>query len=138
MQKSAQPLSRRFGAALPPAGAARILAVNGFVGSLGTGLFLTGSVLYYTRVVGLSDAQVGLGLSVAGICGMLGSVPIGRLADRWGPRQMMVVLHLWRGVGYALLAPGHGVWAFLVVGCLVTLGGRGGPPGSPALVGALV
>lgn len=113
------------------------MTVTGLVGSIGTGLFLTGSVLYYTRVVGLSDVQVGIGLSLAAAFGMLTSVPIGLLADRWGPRQVMIVLYLWRAAGYTVLALVHGFWSFLVVICLVTVADRAGPPCSQALVGTL-
>src|SRR5262249_58689599 len=63
----------------------RWLALAALIDSTGTGLFMTGSAIYFTRVVGLSAAQVGLGLSVAGLVGLLGSVPIGVLGDRFGP-----------------------------------------------------
>jgi MFS family permease len=137
MQTRAQPLSRHLTRLLPPPGAITIMAVTGLISSIGTGLFLTGSVLYYTRVVGLSDTQVGIGLSAAGACGILTPVPIGLLADRWGPRQVMIVLYLWRAAGYTVLALVHGFWSFLVVICLVTMADRAGPPCSQALVGTL-
>jgi hypothetical protein len=133
----AQSLSRHLTRLLPPPGAATIMTVTGLVGSIGTGLFLTGSVLYFTRVVGLSDLQVGIGLSLAAACGMLTSVPIGLLADRWGPRRVLVVLYLWRAAGYTVLALVHGFWSFLVVICLVTMADRAAPPCSQALVGTL-
>jgi MFS family permease len=137
MQMRARPLSRHLNRLLPSPGAATIMTVTGLAGSIGTGLFLTGSVLYYTRVVGLSDVQVGIGLSLAAAFGMLTSVPIGLLADRWGPRQVMVVLYLWRAAGYTVLALVHGFWLFLVVICLVTVADRAGPPCSQALIGTL-
>jgi MFS family permease len=127
----------RLAAMLPAPGAARILTLNAFVGSVGTGLFLTGSVLYYTRVVHLSNTQVGLGLSIAGVCGMLASIPIGGLADRMGARQVLVSLHLWRVVGYGLIAFVHNFWSFLLMVCLVTMADRAGPPINQAMVGTL-
>jgi len=48
-----------------PERAAKVLAINAFVGTVGTGLFLTGAVVYYTRVIGLSTQQVGAGLAAA-------------------------------------------------------------------------
>ena len=137
MQIREQPLSRQLTRLLPPPGAITIMTITGLIGSIGTGLFLTGSVLYYTRVVGLSDTQVGIGLSVAAACAILTSVPIGLLADRWGPRQVIVVLYLWRAAGYAVLALVHGFWSFLVVICLVTMADRAGPACTQALVGTL-
>jgi MFS family permease len=130
-------LTGRLARLLPPPGAARILTLNAFVGSVGTGLFLTGSVLYYTRVVHLSNTQVGLGLSIAGVCGMLASIPIGGLADRLGARQVLVGLHVWRIGGYALIAFVHSFWWFLLMVCLVTVADRAGPPINQAMVGTL-
>lgn len=134
---SAATVARRVVAAFPPPGAARILTLNAFVGSIGTGLFLTGSVLYYTRVVGLSNVQVGVGLSIAGVCGMLFAIPVGGLADRVGARQVLVGLHLWRVVGYSLMAFVHSYWSFLVMVCLVTMADRAGPAVNQAMVGTL-
>jgi MFS family permease len=50
------------------------------------GTFLTGSAVFFTQIVGLSAAQVGLGLTIAGAATFLFAVPLGRLADRLGTR----------------------------------------------------
>jgi MFS family permease len=52
------------------------------------GTFLTGSAVFFTQVVGLRAAQVGLGLTVAGIVSFLVAYPAGRLTDRLGPKRM--------------------------------------------------
>jgi MFS family permease len=122
---------------LPDAGPARILTINQFVGSTGTGLFLTGSVLYYTRVVGLSVTQVGLGLSIAGALGILGSLSFGAAAQRFGPRRAMIALHLSRVVTYAALAFVQNFWQFLLVIALATACDRSSPAGNQALVGRI-
>lgn len=54
----------------------------------GEGAFLTGSAVFFTHVVGLSAAQVGLGLTIAGVVTFVVAVPLGKLADRIGPRRM--------------------------------------------------
>lgn len=54
----------------------------------GEGAFLTGSAVFFTHIVGLSAAQVGLGLTVAGVVTFFFAVPLGKLADRIGPRRM--------------------------------------------------
>jgi MFS family permease len=128
---------RSWFAIVPPPGAARVLTANAFVGSIGTGLFLTGSVLYYTRVVHLSVTQVGLGLSLAGAVGMIASVVTGSLSDRFGPRPTMVSLHGFRVVAYAAMAFVQNYWQFLVVIVLVTAADRAGPPTNQALVGRI-
>jgi hypothetical protein len=47
---------------------------------------MTGSAVFVTRSVGLSAAQVGLGLTIAGAVGLGAGVPAGRAADRRGAR----------------------------------------------------
>ncbi|MEV4749913.1 MFS transporter [Streptosporangium sp. NPDC049248] len=122
---------------IPPAGAARVLVTSGFVGSIGTGMFLTGSALYYTRVIHLSPLQVGLGLSLAGLIGMFTSVLLGRLADRTGPRVILVGLHIFRIFAYIGMALVANFWQFLIAVVLVTSADRSGPPANQALVGRI-
>jgi MFS family permease len=122
---------------LPPPGAARTLVMSGFFGSIGTGLFLAGSMLFFTRGVGLSAVEVSVGLSVAAVCGMLASVPLGGLADRIGPRRMMIVLYVWRVVTYGLYALVDSFVAFLLVVCATTMADRASPAINQAMVGEL-
>ncbi|MFG1819835.1 MFS transporter [Kribbella sp. NPDC049174] len=79
---------------LPPAGAPRDLAMAQLANSVGDGAFIVTSALFFTRVVGLSTAEVGLGLTVAWLVGFLLGVPLGNLADRKGARGVAVVLAL--------------------------------------------
>ncbi|MFK3980273.1 MFS transporter [Micromonospora sp. NPDC050397] len=71
---------------LPEPGAGRILAVSTLVQTVGRGIWLTASALFLTRSVGLSVAQVGLGLTVTALVSLVASAPMGYLADRYGPR----------------------------------------------------
>lgn len=79
---------------MPPVGAPRILAAAQLSNSIGDGVYYTCSALYFTQVVGLSPARLGLGLTVAWAVGSLAGVPLGHLADRRGPRGMAVLLAL--------------------------------------------
>ncbi|MEU4336508.1 MFS transporter [Micromonospora lupini] len=76
---------------VPPAGLTRALAVQAMVAAVGSGLFHAGSAVFFTRALGLSAAQVGLGLSVAAGVSLLGTVPLGGLTDRYGPQRVWVV-----------------------------------------------
>ena len=49
---------------------------------------MTGSAVFFTQIVGLSAAQVGLGLTCAGVAAFLAAVPMGKLVDRFGPKKM--------------------------------------------------
>ncbi|MBT0772365.1 MFS transporter [Kineosporia sp. J2-2] len=82
-----------FGELVPARGPARRLAVLTIVQSTGYGLFLTSSAIFFRETIGLSTTQVGLGLSIAGLAGLLLTVPIGRLADRFGARRPLFALY---------------------------------------------
>jgi MFS family permease len=69
--------------------------------TFGNGLFLATQVLFFTRGVGLSVPQVGLGLAIAGACAIFAGLPFGRLADRFGPRRVLTALLVAEGVGVA-------------------------------------
>jgi MFS family permease len=84
----------------------RLLAAAQLAGSLGDGAFLTCSVLFFTRIVGLTPAQVGLGLTLGWAVGSVAGVPLGHLADRHGARGSAVLL---------ALATSGSILAFLVV-----------------------
>ncbi|MFD7561360.1 MULTISPECIES: MFS transporter [unclassified Streptomyces] len=71
--------------------AERVLILASFVNRVGNGLFNTASALYFTLVVGLPAAQVGAALTVAGLIGLLAGIPGGHLADRRGPRTVMML-----------------------------------------------
>lgn len=77
--------------ARPPSPLAGRLAVQSLLFALGEGTFLTGSAVFFTQIVGLSAAQVGLGLTCAGIAAFLAAWPMGRLVDRFGPKKMWSV-----------------------------------------------
>ncbi|ADJ45949.1 hypothetical protein AMES_4124 [Amycolatopsis mediterranei S699] len=89
----------------------RLLAAAQLAGSLGDGAFLTCSVLFFTRIAGLTPAQVGLGLTLGWAVGSVAGVPLGHLADRHGARGSAVLL---------ALATGTSILAFLVVRSPVT------------------
>ncbi|MDX8055689.1 MFS transporter [Lentzea sp. BCCO 10_0798] len=77
---------------LPAPGPKRLLAFSWFVKTIGSGLYLPTSTLYFTRVAGFGVRDVALGLTAAGLVSLAGSVPLGGLADRFGPRRVYTVL----------------------------------------------
>lgn len=77
---------------VPDPGPLRVLASATLVNTFGNGLMFTISALYFTRIVGLSAVQVGVGLSMAGLVGLLSGIPLGHAADRLGPREMQMAL----------------------------------------------
>jgi MFS family permease len=67
------------------------LALQSLLFALGQGTFMTGSAVFFTQIVGLSAAQVGLGLTLAGIAAFAAALPMGKLVDRFGPKKMWAV-----------------------------------------------
>ncbi|MEV7025734.1 MFS transporter [Kitasatospora sp. NPDC093558] len=116
---------------------ARVLAVSTFVGSTGTGLFLASSALFFTRVVGLTPAEVGFGLSTGSALGFAATVPVGRLADRFGARKVFLILNALRGAGYFGYLFVHGFAQFMCVACVLLTADRTAPPVNQAMVGQL-
>jgi len=54
---------------------------------MGSGVFMVSAALFYTRIVGLSVARVGLGMGIAALVGLCAGIPVGHVADRRGPRE---------------------------------------------------
>jgi hypothetical protein len=99
----------------------RRLALSTLVNRFGSGLFMTTSALFFTRSVGLSVGQVGLGLTIAGGCGVAASIPAGHAADRWDPRKLFVVLAVIEAAGMLSYTRVHSMETFLPAICLVAV-----------------
>src|SRR4051794_3874281 len=72
----------------PPSPLAGRLGIQSLLFALGEGTFMTGSAVFFTQIVGLTAAQVGLGLTIAGVASFLTAWPAGKLVDRFGPKRM--------------------------------------------------
>ena len=77
--------------ARPPSPLAGRLSAQSLLFALGQGTFMTGSAVFFTQIVGLTAAQVGLGLTIAGLAAFLAALPMGKLVDRFGPKKMWAV-----------------------------------------------
>jgi MFS family permease len=73
---------------LPPTPLARRLSLQSILFAIGQGAFLTGNAVFFTQIVGLTAAQVGLGLTIAGVASFAVAVPLGRVADRVGTQRL--------------------------------------------------
>ncbi|MFI6292151.1 MFS transporter [Nonomuraea sp. NPDC050790] len=123
---------------VPPPGPARTLALAQLTNSLGDGAFYASSALFFTRVVGLSAAQVGVALTVAWACGMLAGVPLGHVADRWGPRRTAVVLAVATALALGAFLVVRAYPLFVLVACLYACCQGGLTSARQALLAGLV
>jgi len=99
---------------IPGAGPQRTLAVSTFANSIGSGIYLTAAVLYFTQAVHLRAPQVGLGLSVAGLASLAVGVSAGHLADRWGPRGVYAATLVVRALATAGFTVANSFWPFVL------------------------
>jgi predicted MFS family arabinose efflux permease len=122
----------------PPSRSAGAVVFTAFIDSLGTGVYLAGASLFFVVQVGLTVAQVGVGLSLAGVAAFASKVPVGSLADRFGPRSVLVMVQALRGMVFVSLAFIHGFPAFLIA--CIAMGILEGPvsPLTQAVVASVV
>lgn len=117
-------LRTRARRALPPPGPIRPLALATLVTTVGSGLWYAGWAIFFTRSVGLSAEQVGIGITTAGLLGLVVATPVGRIADRLGPRDVLVALTAIQGVAMTAYVVVDDFWSFLVVACIATMAER--------------
>ena len=123
------PVPTWFSRILPDHPVARRLSAQSILFALGDGVFTTGNAVYFTQIVGLSAAQVGLGLSVTGVVVLALAVPMGRLSDRFGARRMWALGALCEALLYLTYPFVHGFPAFVALlaafSLVNTFGGAG-------------
>ncbi|MCG6498775.1 MFS transporter [Kitasatospora sp. A2-31] len=116
------------------AGPQRALITASFVSRVGNGLFNTAAVLYFTFVAHLPAAQVGLGLTIAGLSGLAAGIPAGNLADRYGPRTIWLTALVLQAATMAAFVLIDGWLAFTLVATLDRLAATSGSAAGGALV----
>ncbi|CUR60209.1 putative drug resistance transporter [metagenome] len=67
--------------------------------TVGSGLFMPITLLYFLAMTDLSLVQIGSALSLSALLTMPGAFVIGSLVDRFGPRRMMLVGNLVQALG---------------------------------------
>ncbi|MFG2518465.1 MFS transporter [Streptomyces sp. NPDC048527] len=105
---------------VPEAGPQRVIAASNFVNTIGSGLYLTAGVLYFTQDVRLPATQVGLGLGVAGFASLAMGIAAGHLADRRGARGVYaatIVVQALATAGFVLV---DSFWPFVLAVCAAT------------------
>jgi len=94
----------------------RVYLVAALFNVYGTGLIVTAMMLFAIKVVHLTAAAGGLALTIAGLVGLVFSIPMGRLSDRRGPRevfQLALLLLSVAAVSFVLFA--HSFTSFLII-----------------------
>lgn len=119
---------------LPETRAARVMAAATLATTTGSGAYMVVSVLYFTRIVGLSPTEVGVGMSIAGLVGLLVGVPMGHLGDRYGARELLIWLLVIAAPVAATTALASNAWQFVLASSGLAILERG----SAAVRGGLI
>jgi MFS family permease len=103
----------------------RVTYVVGFADSFGLGIYLAFSAVYFNQVLGLDNTKIGVILGASGVASVVGAIPIGKLADRLGPRIALRGLFLLRALSFVGLAVASSFTAALVAASVAGLLSRG-------------
>ncbi|WP_052341529.1 MFS transporter [Salinarimonas rosea] len=85
---------------------ARYLYVGQGVSSLGDGVWFAIWAIYLTEIVAIAPSTLGIVVAACGIVGILLAYPLGVAADRFSPRDILVLVTLVRGaamIGFSLI-----------------------------------
>ncbi|MFK4106108.1 MFS transporter [Streptomyces sp. NPDC019531] len=102
---------------MPNTGPQRALAASNFIYTVGSGLYLTAGVLYFTEAVHLPAGQVGLGLGIAGLLALALGVAVGHLADRHGARGIHAATLVVQALATACFVLIDSFWPFVLAVC---------------------
>jgi MFS family permease len=109
-----------MGRLIPSPGPQRLLAGSNLVFTLGSGMYLTAGVLYFTEDVHLPAGRVGLGLMAAGFVSLALGIVVGHLADRHGARGVYATALIVQALATAAFVAAHDFWPFVAVVSVAT------------------
>ncbi|MEU6746798.1 MFS transporter [Spirillospora sp. NPDC046719] len=99
---------------VPATGPQRVIAASNFVYTVGSGLYLTAGVLYFTQAVHLPAGQVGLGLSLTGLVSLGLGIAAGHLADTRGARGVYAASLVVQAAATAAFLLADAFWPFVL------------------------
>jgi Major Facilitator Superfamily len=120
---------------LPRPASVRRLALGSMITNVGNGAWYTCWAIFLTQQVGLSPATVGVGMAIASSVAMTVATPLGRLADRFGPRDVFASMQVLQAFGSFAFLLIDGFWSFLLVACITNTGVAAGGPRNALIVG---
>ncbi|MEV6953234.1 MFS transporter [Streptomyces sp. NPDC051183] len=102
----------------------RSLLVGIGISSVGIGMYVPFSLVFFHHVTGLSFTLVGLVLTVTGVAGLAFMPLAGSAVDRFGAKKVNLVLYAVRALGFALYPFAGSLPAFAAVALVTALADR--------------
>ena len=127
---------RLFNPDLPPK--VWLLQLGVFINFLGNGLVGPFLVIYLHYTRGLPLGIAGSAVALGGVTAVASGLIAGSLADRLGPRNILVLAMLSNAVAYLLYTQVTASWQAFAVGLLVGVGTGSYGPSSQSLIATLV
>ena len=90
--------------------------------TIGSGLFLPVTILYFLKVTDLTLVQIGAALSLSALLTLPAAFVIGSLVDRLGGRRMMLIGNVVQGVGMLAYLWAEAFWSVALFTVLLNLG----------------
>lgn len=96
----------------------RILGLSTLIGTLGRGVFLTVTVLYFSFVVGLSATEISIVVAASSATGIVTSLIGGQLADRFSARRVLLAALMVESVALVAYSAVGGFGMAVLVACI--------------------
>lgn len=107
------------------AGVRRLVLAGSGLFSIGHGMYLTVSVVYFLTVVHIAPGQVGTALSAAGVLAMIAVLPAGYLADSYSTKLISMCVSAALALALVAVEQARGYPSLLVAVCLLGLLDKG-------------
>ncbi|WP_192580399.1 MFS transporter [Micromonospora sp. ALFpr18c] len=109
----------------------------GLINALGNGFYYPFMLLFFRDLLDVSLARIGVGLTVAALATLPLLPAVGRAADRFGPRPVLIAAAVLRGLAYLGYLTTRNFVVFMLLSALIALCNRAEQASVPVLATAL-